>query len=363
MNTKCNITNIESYIRLIVSAIILIIAVATENYFFMIISMLLAYTGIKKHCYLYDLIGINKKLSLKNYYMAHLPKYNPSSVFMFRQDGSIFFQNKSSKEDLGQIKNISDLKIKSIKEIIENEKEVTQYFDFNNRYFQLDLKGLEKINSILLYATDITKLVNLNKEIEKTQKEIIYKMGEVGETRSKETGNHVKRVAQYSHLLALLYGLDEKEANKLKLASPMHDIGKVGIPDNILNKPGKHDAKEWKIMKTHAGLGYKMLRDSDQPIIQAAAIVAHEHHEKWDGSGYPRKLSGEDIHIFGRITAVADVFDALGSKRVYKEAWELEKILDLFKEQKGKHFEPKLVELFIKNLDQFLVIRDKYKDT
>ena len=142
----------------------------------------------------------------------------------------------------------------------------------------------------------------------------------------------------------------------------MHDIGKVGIPDAILNAPRKLDAQEWKVMQTHAQLGYEMLKTSNKPILKAAAIVAHEHHEKFDGSGYPKGLHGENIHIYGRITAVADVFDALGSKRVYKEAWELDDILDLFKTESGKHFDPKLVELFLNNLDDFLEIRDRYKD-
>ena len=140
------------------------------------------------------------------------------------------------------------------------------------------------------------------------------------------------------------------------------DIGKVGIPDSVLNAPRKLNMDEWTIMQTHARLGYDMLKNSTKPIIQAAAIVAHEHHEKWDGSGYPRALSGEDIHIYGRITALADVFDALGSHRVYKKAWELNDILELFKEESGKHFDPKLVNLFMDNLDKFLKIRDKHID-
>jgi len=205
-------------------------------------------------------------------------------------------------------------------------------------------------------------MVELNQEIEETQKEVIYAMGEIGETRSKETGNHVKRVALYSEKLALLYGLDLQTANKLKMASPMHDIGKVGIEDAILNAPRRLNESEFEIMKTHAQLGYNMLKHSNKPILQAAAIVAGEHHEKWDGSGYPRGLKKEEIHIFGRITAVADVFDALGSKRVYKNAWSIEDIVKFFKEQSVKHFEPKLVNLLLENLDTFLTIRDKYQD-
>ena len=209
---------------------------------------------------------------------------------------------------------------------------------------------------------DVTEIVNFHRELEETQKEIIYKMGEVGESRSQETGYHVKRVAKYSRLLALLAGLDEKEAELLYMASPMHDIGKVGIPDSILKKPGKLDADEWAVMQTHAEIGYNILNTSTRPILKAAATVSYEHHEKWDGSGYPNKLSEDNIHIYGRITAIADVFDALGSDRCYKKAWEIEQIIELFKEERGKHFDPNLVDLFLENLDQFLVIRDNYID-
>ena len=209
---------------------------------------------------------------------------------------------------------------------------------------------------------DITQIENLQRELEDTQKEIIYKLGEIGETRSQETGNHVKRVAKYSKLFAQKLNLPEEMVHKLYLASPMHDIGKIGIPDSILNKPGKLNEQEWEVMKTHAQIGYEILKTSKRPILKAAAIVSYTHHEKWDGSGYPLGLSGDDIHIFGRITAIADVFDALGSDRCYKKAWPLDDILNYFKEQKGKHFDPYLVDIFMENLDSFLKIRDKYKD-
>lgn len=203
----------------------------------------------------------------------------------------------------------------------------------------------------------------LEKEIEDTQKEVVFKMGAIGESRSKETGNHVKRVAEYSKILALEYGLSEADAEVLKQASPMHDIGKVGIPDNILKKPGKLDKDEIEIMKTHSKLGHDMLKGSNRPLLKVAAILAHEHHEKWDGSGYPRGLKGEDINIYGRITAIADVFDALGSDRCYKKAWDDEKVFELFRKQRGKHFDPKLVDIFFDKLPLFLEIRDRFKDT
>lgn len=202
----------------------------------------------------------------------------------------------------------------------------------------------------------------LNIEITDTQKEVVFTMGAIGESRSKETGNHVKRVAEYSKILALAYGIKEEEAELLKMASPMHDIGKVGIPDSILKKPARLTPEEFEIMKDHAELGYEMLKYSKREILQTASIVARQHHERWDGKGYPKGLSGKDIHIYGRITAVADVFDALGSQRVYKPAWSDDEIFKLFKEERGKQFDPKLIDLFFENFSKFDEIRKKFAD-
>ncbi|MGB0898977.1 MAG: HD-GYP domain-containing protein, partial [Psychrobium sp.] len=173
---------------------------------------------------------------------------------------------------------------------------------------------------------------------------------------------HVKRVAYYSALLAELVGLPEDEVELIKSASPLHDVGKIAIPDAVLNKPGRLDSEEWEIMKTHALKGYNVLNGAGLVLLDIAATIALTHHEKWDGSGYPRGLAKDEIHLYGRITAIADVFDALGSDRCYKKAWPLEKILTLFREERGKHFDPRLIDLMMNNLDRFLEIRDKYQD-
>lgn len=222
-----------------------------------------------------------------------------------------------------------------------------------------DLKYLTLVST---YSAESLETILLMEEIEKTQKELIHIMGVTGENRSKETGNHVKRVGEYSYLLARFYGLSQKDSNILKTVSPMHDIGKIGIEDAILKKPNRLTSKEMNRMKEHTTIGFNILKNSELPLLRSASIVAYQHHEKYNGTGYPRGLKGDDIHIFGRITALADVFDALGSQRVYKPKWEDERIFDLLQEERGEHFEAKLVDIFLKYKDEFLAIRDKFKD-
>lgn len=207
------------------------------------------------------------------------------------------------------------------------------------------------------------EIVELNKDIIDTQKDLISRLGDVIETRSHETASHVKRVAEISKFLALKYGLDEYEANILCTISPMHDIGKIGIPEEILHKPGKLTEKEFEVMKYHTNIGYEILKSSDKEILQKASIIALEHHEKWDGSGYPEKKQGEAIDIFARITAIADVYDAVRSDRVYKKAWTFEKAKKLIESERGKHFEPKLTDIFLENITELEKIREEINRT
>ena len=200
------------------------------------------------------------------------------------------------------------------------------------------------------------------KELNNSRLEVIRRLGRAAEYRDDMTGFHIIRMSRYSQLLALAAGMQDTEAETLLNASPMHDIGKIGIPDNILMKPGKFDPEEWKIMQTHVAIGVEILSGSDSVLMNMAAEIAQNHHEKWDGSGYPRALAGEDIPLTGRIVAVADVFDALTSVRPYKEAWSVEKAIEYLKEQSGKHFEPRLVDLFLDILPDILIIRNQYSE-
>ncbi len=201
-----------------------------------------------------------------------------------------------------------------------------------------------------------------NQEIQSTQREIIITMGAIGEARSRETANHVVRVAELCLLLARKLGLSERECGELHDASPMHDIGKVGIPDSILNKPGKLTDEEFRVMQTHSQKGHDVFSHSRRLLLQAASVIALHHHERWDGKGYPQGLKGEEIHIYGRIVAVADVFDALISRRCYKEPWPAEEVYHYFKESAGGQFDPGLVELVLEHFDEMLGIINRYQD-
>ncbi len=233
------------------------------------------------------------------------------------------------------------------------------YMDHPDKFNESHLSLFQLVFNTVSSAFDN---ICLNNDIINTQSELLITLGEVIETRSEETGHHVRKVAEYSKLLALKYGLGEDKAELIRQASPMHDIGKVGVFDEILNKPGKYTTEEFEEMKRHTLFGYDIFKNSNKEIFKAASIIALEHHEKYDGTGYPMGLKEEEIHIYGRITSLADVFDALNSVRPYKKAWELDQVLDYIKNESGKSFDPGLVDIFFDNLQEFLMIKDGQKE-
>lgn len=210
-----------------------------------------------------------------------------------------------------------------------------------------------------LLESEVLKRTN---EILATQFEIVQRLGVAGELRDNETGAHVSRMSHICSLLALKRGLGRDFAEQLLYASTMHDVGKIGIPDSILLKPGKLSPEEWQVMKQHPLIGAKIIGENDSRLIVLARETALSHHEKWDGSGYPNGLSGEAIPISARIAAISDVFDALTSERPYKKAWSVEKSVGLLKDEAGKHFEPTMVEIFVENLPEILGIKERYLD-
>ncbi|WJG08248.1 DUF3369 domain-containing protein [Aliiglaciecola sp. LCG003] len=223
---------------------------------------------------------------------------------------------------------------------------------------KIDKKLLEIFSQNVQIAFDN---VLLTKDIEDTQREIIERLGQAME-RHFSVGKHIQRMVEMCHILATEYGLPDCQIEMLKLAVPLHDVGKLKVPMDIIRKPGPLSDDERNIARSHAEIGYQLLKGSRRPIIQTAAMVARDHHEHWDGSGYPRGLKGDKIHIFSRITAIADVYDALRSKLFHKEAWPLDKVLKVFKGESGKHFDPKLVDILIENIERIESIQKKYPD-
>lgn len=198
-------------------------------------------------------------------------------------------------------------------------------------------------------------------EIVRRERETILRLSRAAEFRDPETGDHIQRMAHYSWMIAVRLGLPLEQQQLILEAAPMHDVGKVGIPDNILLKPGKLDDAEFSIMKQHPVIGHQILADSGSPLLQMAAVIALSHHEKYDGSGYPLGLKGEFIPIVGRIVAVADVFDALTSARPYKPAWPLERAVEFLRAQRGQHFDPQCVDVFLERLEEVKVVRERFK--
>ncbi|MFM2590170.1 HD domain-containing phosphohydrolase [Vibrio sp. TBV020] len=207
------------------------------------------------------------------------------------------------------------------------------------------------------------KVKEQTEEINHSKVEMVKRLGRAAEYKDNETGMHVLRMSHYCHVLALACGMTLEESDILREAAPMHDIGKIGIPDSVLLKPGKLDAEQWEVMQSHVTIGVDILGDtSGSKLLKMAADVAQSHHEKWNGQGYPNGLSGEAIPLVARIAAIADVFDALTSERPYKEAWTVERTIKLLEEEKSQHFDPHLVDLFIENLPEILEIKARFKD-
>jgi response regulator RpfG family c-di-GMP phosphodiesterase len=216
-----------------------------------------------------------------------------------------------------------------------------------------------------LFVTNAAKALEnlfLHQEIDLTQKEVLYTLGEFAECRTQNISRHVTRVSMLTALMGQKLGLEEEDCDLLQLAAAMHDIGKIAIPSELLEKPGPLTEEEWQIMRAHSQFGYDLLHRAKRPLLRLAAIIAHQHHERWDGMGYPQGLKGEEIHLYGRIVAITDVFDALGNRRIYKKAWPLEQIVDFFQQQRGHHFDPKLTDLLLENLEEFVEIREVYND-
>jgi len=254
--------------------------------------------------------------------------------------------------------------ISTAKDAYEKHKPVNPE-SFSTIEFENVAKEINNFNTDIIANQDLLKklnhnLLDLNNEIEDTLRETIFTMGVIEERRSKETKNHTKRVTEYSKLIATKLGLTHRDIELIGSAAPLHDIGKLGISDEILFKPGKLSKKEFEAMQNHSAIGYSMLAHSERDVLRAAALIAHQHHEKWDGTGYPWGLKGEAIHIYGRIVALSDVYDALLSERDYKAAWPLDDVVEWIEQESARHFDPHLVTIMVDSIDEFVAIGKQY---
>lgn len=301
-------------------------------------------------------------------YLEHESDLILLDINMPKLDGyGVMEQLKTETE--GNIPPILMLTAQSAQEFIQRalnngaKDYVTKPFDMNELLarvknmleVQMAHKFMRNQNGILEQ-----KVKKRTQEIYETRMQVVRCLGRAAEYRDEETGLHIVRMSKMSAILGKAVGMDEEQCDLLLNASPMHDIGKIGIPDNVLLKPGKFEPHEWEIMKTHAQIGFDILSEGDSDLMTMASEIAISHHEKWNGSGYPKGLAGEAIPIVGRITALADVFDALTSVRPYKKAWTIEDSVNLIKEESGNHFDPNLVNLFIENLPEIISIKEIY---
>ncbi len=335
----------------------------------------------------FERLSINLKQDL-NHQKHYLQEYERAleigtSLCVIDTDGNIVSANKnfsttlnySPEELVGQslcnlIQDCNDFKDRVLKKVKNQgfSSRIIKIIGKDGQHHTLStvIVGIHNeqgdIHSLISLSQDISDSISLNEQIIESQKELIYVLGEVVDNRSQEAGLHIKRVAVISEFLALKYGLSEEHSAMIKIASPLHDIGKVGIPDEILNKPGKLSDAEFRIMKGHANMGFQLLNRLDKPLIKMAATIAHEHHERYNGQGYPAGLVGDHIAIEARIVSIVDVFDALSSRRIYKEPWTDQDILDYLNANKAMEFDHELVDLFMENIDEIIQIRNRLRD-
>ena len=239
------------------------------------------------------------------------------------------------------------------------EEEIIVKYDINDYREKTELTKAKLFTSLVTALRSYEYIISLKTqeaELQQSQSEMILLLGEVIESRSGETGSHVRKVAEYAYLLGRKTGMGEEEAAMLRTAAALHDIGKIAVPDSILMAPRSLSDSEFAIMKKHAQAGYRMLAHYHRPLMQLAARVALEHHEWWDGSGYPQGLKGEAISMPGRLVAIADVFEALLNERVYRPAWMMLDVLEYMKEHTGKQFDPDLMAVFLRDIDDFVHI-------
>lgn len=315
------------------------------------------------YCYLSEITELRDS-ERKASYLASFPKNNPFPVIEFQLDGSLEYANPSAIKLVPDlfVKGLRDRRLTWIKRELKKSKNqpVSKSLEIGGRTYLATASLGPGAKSFRCYFVDISERKAAEAKLTKARIELIQRLTRAAEWRDNETGAHIKRMSAYCKVVAKKLNLPSEVVEIIELAASMHDIGKIGIPDAILHKPGKLTDQEFEVMKTHANIGANLLMDSDDPMLQLAREIALGHHEKWDGSGYPSGLKGTEIPISARIAAVCDVFDALTSDRPYKTAWSIEHALFELQGSTGKAFDPEVVDAFLLGLDEILDIRKKW---
>jgi putative two-component system response regulator len=234
--------------------------------------------------------------------------------------------------------------------------------ELENRFHREHLEDIVRVRTVALQQA-LDWLEHSEKELRLSREETIQRLAIAAEFRDSATAQHIQRMSHYCELLARQYGLPSEQCDLIRTASPMHDIGKIGTPDQVLLKPGKFTQEEFDVISRHAEIGYRILSGSDAELLKVAAVIAYTHHERFDGTGYPRRLKGDEIPIEGRIAAIADAFDALTTQRVYKPAFEINHAIDLMVKHRGEHFDPQLLDVFVESREELSRIHDQYNDS
>ncbi|MBI9109023.1 MAG: DUF3369 domain-containing protein [Spirochaetales bacterium] len=345
--------------------------IAASQKLFKINSFSLFATGILQQ--LTSILDLGRDSLYINYSSLSAIQEYHKNTFTIRAATGVY----SGKEDLDVVDVIPSGLYSQLMEAVRQQKSVFSpdayigYFETQKGEKSLLLfqwqRNLNEIDHdlISIFGTNVAAAfenISMNNEISATQKEIIFTFSEVVEGRSKETVKHLRRVTEAACLIAQKIGMSFPEIEMLRLTVPMHDIGKVGTPDSILMKPERLSPEEYEIMKEHTEIGFNIFKNSTLEMMSTAATIAYEHHEKWNGKGYPQGLKGDEIHIFARITALVDVVDALANKRCYKKAWSMDDVLYLIKKERGEHFEPRIVDAFLDSLDEYIEILNTNSD-
>ncbi len=313
-------------------------------------------------CFFSEITALRKAYQ-QSRYLAGFAEQNPSPVIDLDESGHVVYANQAAEECFSGVRFLG-LHHGAFQHLLTEQikvgKQSVREINYRGTGYMVVANRLN--HGWRIYATDVTETQQLKNRLSNARLELVQRLSQASEWRDNETGAHIRRMSAYCRIVAEVLKMGDHYSEQIELAASMHDIGKIAIPDSILHKPGKLTEEEFEIMKQHAEAGGQLLEGADDDLMKMARDIAYFHHERWDGTGYPRKLAAEQIPLSARIASVCDVFDALISERPYKKAWPVEEALRVIKEGSGSQFEPRIVDAFFEGLPRILQLKDEHKD-